>query len=76
MIPKTAHMYQRAKELQAQAQLLLGWAAQARVHAIRVRHDARLGRLKRRMPQANPLTWVVTAAILDAHGLWEGAPKP
>jgi hypothetical protein len=36
MMPKTANVYQRAKELQAQAQLLLGLAAQARAHAIRV----------------------------------------
>jgi hypothetical protein len=75
-MPKTANVYQRAKELQAQAQLLLGLAAQARAHAIRVRHDSQLGQLKRRMPGANPLTWVVTAAILEAHGLWDVGPKP
>jgi hypothetical protein len=76
MIAKTAHVYQRTRELRTQAQLLLGRAAQARAHAIRMRHDARLRQLKRRMPEANPLTWAVTAAVLDTHGLWEVGPIP
>jgi hypothetical protein len=70
-MPTTEKVYQRTRELQAQAQWLLGRAAQAREHAIRVRQDTRVRRLRRRMPEANPLTWAVTAAILDTHGLWE-----
>jgi hypothetical protein len=76
MTPKTAHVYGKTKELRAQALLLLGRAAQARAHAVRIRRDAQLRQLRRRMPEANPLTRAVTAAILDSHGLWEVGPIP
>jgi hypothetical protein len=74
MIPKTIHVYRKTRELQAQALLLLGRAAQARAHAVCMRREAQLRRLRRCMPEANPLTRAVTAAILDSHGLWEVGP--
>jgi hypothetical protein len=74
MIPKTAHAWERTRVLRAEAQLLSGRAAEARADAIRVRHEARLGQLRRHMPEANPLTRAITAAILAIHGLWEATP--
>jgi hypothetical protein len=76
MTPNTTNKYERTRKLQVQAQLLLSRAVQARARAIRVRHDARLGRLRRYMPEANSLTRAITATILDTHGLWEAGPIP
>jgi|SRR5688572_14941564 hypothetical protein len=76
MMPKTANVRQRTRELRAQAQLLVGRAVQAQADAIRVRHEVQLGQLRRRMPEANPLTRAITVAILATHGLWEVWPTP
>jgi hypothetical protein len=76
MMPQTANVRQRTMELRAQAQLLLGRAAQAQAHLLRVRHEVQLGRLRRRMPEANPLTRAITATILATYGLWEVWPTP